>query len=801
MGRLFSFGPSPQDSFRAPRRESGEKESPVTKSNSKSRASRVLAPAIPQENETAWNLISRLSILASLLFVLLCARAAMAGSVAGTVLDPSGSVVPQARVTLLRSLVVVDERQTDSHGAFEFANLADGKYELEAHAPGFASPASEVEVRGPELRTLDLHLQLSAVQQQVVVSASLGGSLSSQAGPSVSVVTEQDISDRAAQNVLDVLSGVPGVEVSQAGRRGGVTGVYIRGGDSNYNLVMVDGIQLNEFGGNFDFASLPADGVERVEVTRDPESALYGSNAVTGVINIVSRHGEGPPHFALQAEGGSFTTSRFVTGGSGLTRAFSWGYDLSRLHSGGTVPNDRYRNQTAFLSLGYQRSPLRRVDFHFFGNANDAGAPGPYGSDPDHLFTGIDRISRDKQNLFGYAGSYSEQFSSRFRQVITGSVATNDYYFRSPYGDSYGNNLRGVVNTRSEVTVSHQDFLVAGFEYNREQIKNTYITDSSGQPFLLPRTSLAYFVENRWSPTSRLYVIAGFRVDHLGTQALPPDASGSRPLLPANSITKLNPRVSAVYMVRKSRGGWLDGTRLHGSFGTGIRAADGFELAFSNNPHLKPEKSISFDSGLEQRFFDSKAVLDVTYFNNHFEDQIVTLGGSLTNLSTFVSDNLGNSRAQGMEVSLQVHPTRSLQISAEYTLDDTAILALTGSSQVVAPFRVGQELFRRPRNSGAYNLTWHRGRLTLNTNAYIRGPVLDIEPNLGAYACTLGLPCLFTNQGYIRADGGFSYRLPHGVEIYGRLDNFLNRKYEEVLGYPALPLNFLAGVKLSLPAE
>jgi outer membrane receptor protein involved in Fe transport len=201
----------------------------------------------------------------------------MAGSVAGTVLDPSGSVVPQARVTLLRSLVVVDERQTDSHGAFEFANLADGKYELEAHAPGFASPASEVEVRGPELRTVDLHLQLSAVQQQVVVSASLEGLLAAQVGSSVSVVTRQDISDRAAQNVLDVLSGVPGVEVSQAGRRGGVTGVYIRGGDSNYNLVMVDGMQLNEFGGYFDFASLPADGVERVEVTRDPESALYGS--------------------------------------------------------------------------------------------------------------------------------------------------------------------------------------------------------------------------------------------------------------------------------------------------------------------------------------------------------------------------------------------------------------------------------------------------------------------------------------------------------------------------------------------
>jgi outer membrane cobalamin receptor len=796
------------------------------KCNSKNRGSRVLVPAIPRRKttssvcfhrdvpflpkacpelaegrESTSNPIAWPSVLTGLLFVLLCARAALAGSVAGAVLDPSGSVVPQAHVILLRSLVVVDERQTDSRGAFKFADLADGKYELEAHAPGLASPASEVEVRGPELRTVELHLQLSAVQQEVVVSASLGSALASQVGSSVSVITGQDISDRAAQNVLDVLSGIPGVEVSQAGRRGGATGVYIRGGDSNYNLVMVDGIELNEFGGYFDFASLPADGVERVEVIRGPQSALYGSNAVTGVINIVTRQGEGPPHFSVQAEGGSFTTRRFVTGGSGLTRGLSWGYDLSRLESGGTVPNDRYRDQSAFLSLGYYRSPRRRADFHFFGNANDAGAPGPYGSDPDHLFAGIDLISRDKQNLFGYAGSYSEQFSTRFRQVVTGSVATNDYYFRSPYGDSYSNNLRGVVNTRSEVTISPQDFLVAGLEYNREQIKNTYITDSSGAPFLLPRTSLAYFLENRWSPTSRLYVIAGFRVDDLRTHALPPDASAGRPLLSAGSAAKLNPRVSAAYMLRGSGGGWLDGTRLHGSFGTGIRAPDGYELAFTNNPHLKPERSISFDFGFEQRFFDSKAVLDATYFNNHFEDQIVTLGGSLTNLSTFVTDNLGNSRAQGVEVSLQLHPTRALQISAEYTLDDTAILALTGSTQVTGPFHVGEELFRRPRNSGAYNLTWHRGRLTINTNAYIRGPVLDIEPNLGTYACALGLPCLFTNPHYIRAAGGFSYRLPRGVEIYGRLDNFLKQKYEDVLGYPALPLNFLAGLKWSFPGR
>jgi outer membrane cobalamin receptor len=735
------------------------------------------------------------------LLILLATTAARAGTLAGTVLDPSGSPVPQANVTLLRSLVVLDQQQSDSRGTYKFAGLANGTYQLSASAAGLGSSPVEVQVRGAEVQTLDLHVQLTAVQQQVVVSASLGDALASQVGSSVSVVSSQEINDRAALNVLDVLSGVPGVEVSQSGRYGGVTGVYVRGGQSNYNLVMIDGIEVNEFGGAFDFAPLPADGVDRVEVTRGPESALYGPNAVTSVINIVTTQGEGSPHFGALLEGGSFTTRRFAGNGSGVTHGFDWGFDLSRFDSGGLVQNDNYRDQSLFLSLGYHRSPRRRLDFHFVGNANDAGAPGPYGSDPDGLFTGIDTYSRDKQNLFGWEGDYSEQINSKFQQVTSVSVSTNDYYFRSPYGDSYSNNLRGVLNTRSEVAVSSRDFFVAGFEYNREQVEDTYISNSNGVPFILPRTSLAGFAENRWNPTHRLYLTAGFRVDDLRTDALPADDSSDRPLLPASTIAKVNPRVAGAYMLRESHAGAIDGTRLHASFGTGIRPPDGFNLAFTNNPNLKPETSISFDGGVEQKFFQGKAVLDVTYFDNHFHDQIVTLGGSLSNLSSFISGNLGNSRAEGGEVSYHVHPIRSLQISAEYTRDNTEVLSLNGSSLALAPLQVGQPLVNEPRDSWAYNLTWRHGNLMLNTNAYLRGQVLDVEPNYGLGACELDLPCLFMNKGYARVDGGFSYRLPMDVEIYGRLDNMLDHKYEEVLGYPSLPFNFLAGLRFSFPAR
>ncbi len=763
---------------------------------------------------------SQIALVAAALFASLCAhaqtnttrqethaqQAASTATLWGTVFDPGGRAVPGARVSLLNPLAVLAELETDARGQYKFEGLRGGAFKLVANQPGFSTPSSEVELSKGETRRVNLHLELSALQQQVVVSASLGGALAPQIGSSVTVVTQHEMGERGAQSVLEVLRGVPGIEVNQSGRRGGVTGVFLRGGNSDYNLVMIDGIQVNDFGGAFDFAPLAVDGVDHVEVIRGPQSALYGSNAVTGVINVVSLRGEGPPRFTALAEGGSFTTRRFAAGGSGLNRGLSWAFNLSRLDTGGVVQNDDYRNQTAWLSFGYLQTPRRQFGFHFFGNANDAGAPGPFGSDPDHLYDApifpggptpraLGLLSRDKQNLFGYQANYSEQLSARLHQVVTVSVANDRFFFRSPLGDSFSRNLRVVGNTRSEITISSKDLLVVGFEVNREQIKNTFIADANSFPFLLPRTSYAYFAENRWNPTQRWFVIAGLRVDNIRTDELPPDAFG-RPLLPASSVLKVNPRISVAYLARGSdAGGWFGSTRLHGSFGTGIRAPNGFELAFTNNPRLKPERSISFDLGAEQRFFGNRAVLDVTYFFNRFEDQIVVLGSSLQNLSRFQSDNLANARAQGVETSFRIRPIRSLELSGEYTRLNSAILALDGTTIAQSPFRVGQPLVRRPRNSAGYNATWWHRRLMLNLNGYVRGPVLDVEPNIGASGG------FFRNKGYVLANAGFAYQLPAGVEIYGRLNNFLNQRYEESLGFPALHLNFLAGVKLRFPAE
>ncbi len=722
--------------------------------------------------------------------------------IAGAVTDPQGKIVPRASVDLSTPTETVAESQSDEQGQFFFTGLAEGTYRVVASAPGLTASSDAIELQRGETRRVDLSLALSAVDQQVVVSASLGDVLATQTASSVSVVTATEIESQDAQGISDVLREIPGVAIADSGRRGGSTSAFIRGGNSNYNLVMIDGIPLNQFGGglNFDFSPLSTDGVARVEVVRGSQSALYGPDAVAGVVNIVTARSEGTPEFAATMEGGSFDTYRLGTGGGGAYRGFNWSYELSRLGSAGVVANDNYRNQSALVGLGFSRSARRRLDFHFYGDANSAGVPGPYGSDPDQLFPGIDTVSRDKQNLFGYQGAESEQFSSRVRQVTAVSVTSDRFYFISPFGDSFERDFRVAANTRSEITLAPTDVLVAGFEYNREQYQDTFVADAGNNPFVLPRTILRYFAENRWNPAGRWTIAAGIRVDDIRTDSLPPDAFGERPLLPPSSIVQVNPRIAVGYLLRQaaSQSFW-GATRLHASGGTGIRPPNGFELGFTDNPHLKPERSITADAGIEQRLYRDRVVVDVTYFYNRFKDQIVTLGGSLQNLSTFSSDNLNNSRAQGVEFSVRARPLRSLEVSGQYTWMDATILALDGSTLAQTPFQVGQPLIRRPRNAGSYDVTWQRGRLRLNSNGYARGEVLDLEPNDGAFACTLGLPCLFRNHGYILVNAGFGVRTFRDVEVFGQLNNLLNQKYEEVLGFPRVPPEFHGGNQAALP--
>jgi outer membrane receptor protein involved in Fe transport len=314
-------------------------------------------------------------------------------------------------------------------------------------------------------------------------------------------------------------------------------------------------------------------------------------------------------------------------------------------------------------------------------------------------------------------------------------------------------------------------------------VQNSFITDAGFSTFPIERNEIAVYAENRYEVGGRLFLSGGLRAEFFRTPSIPGDGF-SRPLFPESNVSRVNPKISAAYAV-------AGGTRLHASFGMGLRPPSGFELAFTDNPALKPERTRSVDAGVEQRF-GNLVTLDATYFYNRYYDLIVTLGGSLTTLSHYKSANLANSQAQGAEFSARLRPARWVLVTGSYTLLESRILSLEGSNQAPLPFTVGQQLTRRPENSGSVVATFTRGRLAADLSGYFRGRALSEEPNYGASSG------LFWNSGFANVGLNMNYALGKGVTAYGNLRNVLNRRYEEVFGYPSLKLNFVAGLKWTI---
>lgn len=730
---------------------------------------------------------------------------AQAGVIEGQVKDPSGAVVRGARVSCTDSLGTSFSRLSDDRGNFRFEVSPGRNYQLVVAQPAFnAGTIKVIALKAGETRSVEIHLQLSAHTDSMVVSASLIDQPIGQVGSSMSVITAEDLKTSNAPLVADTLREVPGLALSPAGRRGGTTSVFARGGNSNYDLVLLDGVKLNDFGGGlgFDFAHLVTDNVERIEVIRGPQSALYGSEAIGATINVITQRGEGAPRFSFQSEGGSYETRRFATGANGIAHHFNWAVNLSRLDTEGANFNDNYRDQNASGRIGLERFTHTQAGFHFNLNANDAGSPGAYGRDPNQTFFGLDLASRVKNNDYVFGGEVEHEFSSRFRQRTGGSLLSRNFRFVSPFGDSFSDNLRGTFRTESDFALAPNDVLAVGFEYQRERFFNDFITDPTGKAFALRRNNFAYFAENRWNWQQRLFVSSGVRVENFRTDEILAVPFSHVDRFPATSILSANPKASVAYFLRPQSIVGISYVRLHGSFGTGIRAPNGFELAFTSNPKLSPERTVSFDLGAEVSGWNSRALFDLTYFYNRFKDQIVTLGGDLRQLSTFSSDNLGNARAQGIELMLTLQPTSKLRLGGQYTFLESTILSLDGApGRAQAVFKVGDPLIRRPRHTGSLYATWSHRHFVLSLETFLRGSEIDIDPNLGTFACSLGLPCFFRNPGYVDANAGFSYEFTDGVTWYSRVNNFLNQKYEEVLGFPAYKLNFVSGVRITLGGE
>ncbi len=711
--------------------------------------------------------------------------------VAGTVVDQQHQPLPRAEVRTVDASGAETSRVfADEAGRFRLTGAAGG-CRVTASLTGF-QPASV-----PCAPTLTIVLHVSPVHETVVVTATRTEAPASQVGASVTAFTADDLERRQLPLVADLLRTSPGAMVVTSGAPGGVTSLFVRGGESNYNKVLLDGIPLNEPGGTFNFSNVTTEGLDRVEIVRGAQSALFGSDAMASVVQLMTRRGDrtggGQPRVSGVLEGGSFGTvhgNASVSGASGRT---DYALGAAGITTDNQVPNNAYDNTTVFANVGIaltDRATLRVIGRGEFERTGTPGQTAFGRPDLDAFFTrhdGVVGVSLDAQNTpaFRQRASYSVSLSN---QQSTNLVADPPYTpsygsLRAPFQfsdftyDSLTNLQRHHASYQADVRLANDashgsQMLTLLADWDGERAT---ITDRLANTATSPsRDNFGAAIEHQalWP---RVFVTVGGRVEHNG-----------------NFGTAAVPRGSVAFVVHDGNGA-VGATTIHAGAGLGIKEPT-FLQSFSTspyylgNPDLKPERSRTIEAGIEQRLAADRLKVSATWFDNEYRDLIST---RLTDPATFSYQyfNIGLTQARGLETVFEVAPHRNLRGRFGYTYLDSTIVDSTSPDSTV--FAVGQPLFRRPKNSGYAGVTWSDSRLTLDLDGTIIGSYVDSDFSSFTPPLTIG-------GRYSTWQARAACKLTPKLTATAAVDNLTNASYMQPLGYPALSRAFRVGLRIGL---
>jgi len=633
----------------------------------------------------------------------------------------------------------------------------------------FSVVGAAISVRAEESPVLTNGDQLPEAEP-VVVSATRFDIPLDQLPASATIISSEDLEQKQIERVSDALREVPGLAVVQTGTAGQLTSVFTRGLNSAHTQVLLDGIPINQgLAGQFDFANLTTDNVDRIEVVRGPQSTIYGPRALAGVIQVFTKQGTGTPGGTLSEEGGTYDTFRetlasdgkidLPSHGSGTAGIFDYSIGLSRLDTDNARPNNQYRNTAEVADLALSPIDNLRVGALITYSLSDTGNPNTiFNPKPfDNFLTEkwllgphVDWKATDwweHKLLFDY--DHERQVNDpNFDGFVPGTtfIGPTRALFRRTQLD-YQNDLRPT----SWLT------LISGFFFSHVEAgqERPFISQAFGPmpTFIGDRTTeTAGYLEATLTPIHNLIFVAGGRIDHF------------------NQFGDVwTYRVASSYKIDKTD------TTLHASVANGFSPPSSQDKIFGNNPNLEPEKDFGWDAGFEQRLWDRRMTVDATYFHNDLSNVIGFNG-------LFQTLNLGAAETQGVETELHAMPMKDLIVSASYTYLEAE---KTDNANITQP--QGSRLPRRPRNEvyvSASYLWWSKLRTTIEAkwvNAReelnFGGPNFDIED-------------------YNFVNIAAEYEINPHMWIFGRVDNLTGEHYSEVFGFPALGTAAYGGMKL-----
>ena len=588
----------------------------------------------------------------------------------------------------------------------------------------------------------------------------------------VSVVGRDEIERRGWRTLADALHEIPGLQTVQSGGLGKQTSFFIRGTNSNHTLVLLDGIEISDpsLGNLFDGAHLLTQDVERIEVVRGPQGTLYGSDAIGGVINIVSRTGRGRPGGTLWAEAGAHNTFQHALSLRGEARGASLSLSYSTLHSRGFTAfaeelggheRDGYDNRTLSSRLGFDLG--ERATFDLVARLIDSD------SEIDRFLDDPRSRSATRQLLLGGELTFAV-VPNFWSQRLLFSFVDHDRKDRAePSSVSATDGITASDGGRAkwtwlhDLTLAEGQTLSVGVETESETLDTRTSNLAPGSSFESrahdrARTSAA-FLQHQFSLRGSVFGTAGIRVDRHD-----------------EFDSQLTYRLSTAYVHPATA------TRIRASIGTGFKSptltdlfgqsiftcCGGFQSIFRGNPELDPERSRGFEVGLDQPFWGGKAEVGTTYFQNRIRDLITTT----PDFSTL--DNVSEAITDGFESYLVLTPSPALS----FRIDHTYTRAEDRDT--------GEELLRRPSHRLSARLeTRPIESATVSVGARYVGHRKDID------ALTFARKSL---PGYTIADLAATYEFRPGWRLFGRAENVFDRDYGDPDGFQSRPFGGYLGL-------
>ncbi len=731
-------------------------------------------------------------------FALIFSAAAFAADLTIKVLDPHLAAVSGAQVELLRdndSRTLATEI-TSAEGIVIFHRQDPGPYQVKVLAPGFAQETIEVSAQ----TELTVTLRLATASETVVVTATRTPIVAQAAGADVETLTAGQLTTMQPIAANDAVRFLPGAIVNTAGQRGGLSSLFVRGGESNYNKVIVDGVTINEPGGTFDFGTLSLSQGDRMEFVRGAQSTLYGSDAMTSVVQVSTRTGSTRiPELRFGADGGNFETANGYASLAGARGRFDYNIFGDQFNTNGSGVNDAYSDSLEGANVGARVNDSASLRFHFRHSNSHTGVPGEWsfnGYDPLVPSNGLSEPLVPLQpnpyewsqlnNLLGSVeltvaapNGWQHRLSGfdyvyRYNEQNPGDPARVD-----PFGNpiDYPSNEVDHINRGgfeyqgdySERTWAHTTF---GYRLENE---NGFVGDINFGQTHGQRLNQDTYVQQELT-LGRLGIIAGGRFVH--------DSAFGNTGVPRVALSWQALRGSEIF----------SGTHLRFSYATGFKEPR-LEETFAGPPYtqpnlgLKPERLRAFEAGIQQEFVRNKYELTATYFNNLFHDQInyVTV-----NPITFVGEyvNVNQAFAQGAEAVLRAKLSPRFLVNAAYTYTSSQYLDNPAPFDPV--YNPGQPLLRRPKHSATTQLSYLRNRWGATLSGSFVGRRADSD--------FFGFGIMHA-AGYVRADFGGWYAILPRLTAYVNVENALDRRYNEVVGYPALPVNFRAGMRFRIGGE